>query len=98
MIFHSDHGAQYGSKAFADACYRAGIRRSMGAVGTSADNAAAESFFASLKREILPGRRGWPTARVARLGFYNHRRRHSTIGYLAPVAFEQRSTTLAIAA
>ncbi len=57
-----------------------------------------------LKREVLPGRRGWPTARAARLavfrwlGFYNHRRRHSTIGCLAPVAFEQRSTTLAIAA
>ncbi|MER6549703.1 IS3 family transposase [Streptomyces sp. NPDC001250] len=104
VIFHSDHGAQYGSKAFADACHRAGIRRSTGAVGTSADNAAAESFFASLKREILPGRRGWPTERAARLavfrwlGFYNHRRRHSTIGYLAPVIFEQRSTTLAIAA
>ncbi|MEK8174218.1 integrase core domain-containing protein [Streptomyces sp. M19] len=75
-----------------------------GAVGTSADNSAAESFLASLKREILPGRRGWPTARAARLavfrwvGFYNHRRRHSTISYLAPVAFEQRSTTLASAA
>nr|WP_323377519.1 IS3 family transposase [Streptomyces sp. RB17] len=104
VIFHSDHGAQYGSKAFADACHRAGIRRSTGAVGISADNAAAESFFASLKREILPGRHGWPTERAARLavfrwlGFYNHRRRHSTIGYLAPVVFEQRSTTLVIAA
>lgn len=61
VIFHSDHGAQYGSKAFVDACRTAGIRRSMGAVGSSADNAAAESFFASLKQEILPGRRGWPT-------------------------------------
>lgn len=104
VIFHSDHGAQYGAKTFADTCHRAGIRRSMGAVGTSADNAAAESFLASLKREILPGRRGWPTARAARLavfrwlGFSNHRRRHSPIGYLAPVAVEQRSTTLAIAA
>ncbi|MFK0022650.1 IS3 family transposase [Streptomyces sp. NPDC090798] len=104
VIFHSDHGAQYGSKAFADACHRAGIRRSMGAVGTSADNAAAESFFASLKREILPDQRSWPTEPAARLavfrwlGFYNHRRKHSTIGYLAPVVFEQRSTTLAIAA
>ncbi|WP_375165658.1 integrase core domain-containing protein [Streptomyces sp.] len=101
---HSHHGAQYGSKAFADARCRAGIRRSMGAVGTSADNAAAEWFLASLKREILPGRHGWPTARAVRLavfrwlGFDNHRRGHSTIGYLAPVAFEQRSITLAITA
>ncbi|MFS0695008.1 integrase core domain-containing protein [Streptomyces nitrosporeus] len=85
-------------------CHQAGIRRSMGAVGTSADNAAAESFLASLKREILPGQRGRPTARAARLavlrrlGFYNHQRRHSTIGCLAPVAFEQRSTTLTTAA
>ncbi|MFD8396236.1 integrase core domain-containing protein [Streptomyces sp. NPDC059680] len=96
--------AQYGSKACLNACRQAGIRRSMGAVGTSADNTAAEPFFASLKQEILPDRRGWPSERAARLavfrrlGFYNHRRRHSTIGYLAPVAFEQRSTTLAIAA
>ncbi|MFE2314445.1 transposase [Streptomyces sp. NPDC059441] len=96
VIIHSDHGAQYGAKAFADACHRAGIRRSMGA-----DNAAAESFFASRKREIVTGRHGWPTERAARLavfrwlGFYNHRRRHPTIGYLAPVTFEQRSTTLA---
>ncbi|WP_406841916.1 IS3 family transposase (plasmid) [Streptomyces sp. AHU1] len=58
VIFHSDHGAQYGSEAFAGACRIAGIRRSTGAAGSSADNAAAESFFASLKREILPGRRG----------------------------------------
>ncbi|MFF3416037.1 IS3 family transposase [Streptomyces sp. NPDC002698] len=107
VIFHSDHGAQYESKVFADACHRVGIRRSMGAVGTSADNAAAESFFASLKREILPGRRGWrgwPTEPAARLAvfrwlcFYNHRHRHSTIGCLAPVLFEQGSTTPAIAA
>ncbi|MGW1867053.1 transposase [Streptomyces mauvecolor] len=104
VIFPSDHGARYGAKMFAAVCRSSGIRRSMGAVGTSADNAATESFFASLKREILPGRRGWPTKRVARLavfrrlGFYNHQRRHSTIGHLAPVAYEQRSTKLAIAA
>ncbi|WTP37772.1 IS3 family transposase [Streptomyces mirabilis] len=104
VIFHSDHRAQYGAKAPADACHRAGIRRSMGAVGTSADNAAAKSFFASPKREILPGRHSRPTERAARLamfrwlGFCNHPRRHSTSGYLAPVTFEQRSTTLATTA
>ncbi|MFE4825178.1 integrase core domain-containing protein [Streptomyces sp. NPDC056704] len=104
VIFHSDHGAQYGAKTPADACHRAGIRRPMGAVGTSAGNAAAKSFFASPKHEVLPGRHGRPTERAARLavfrwlGFYNHPRRHSTIGYLAPVTFEQRSTTLATTA
>ena len=108
VIFHSDHGVRCEAKAFADTCRKAGIRRSMGAVGTSADNAAAAEsllrYFASLKREILPSRRGRPAARAARLavfrrlGFCNHRSRHSTIGYLAPGTFEQRSTTLAIAA
>ncbi|WP_406733622.1 transposase [Streptomyces sp. NBC_01794] len=97
-------GRVSGSKAFAAACHTAGIRRSMGAVGSSADNAATELFFASLKRETLPGRRGWATEQPARfavfrrLGFYNHRRRRTAVGYLAPFAFEQRSTTLAIAA
>ncbi|GGJ65819.1 hypothetical protein GCM10010121_090670 [Streptomyces brasiliensis] len=66
VIFHSDHGAQYGSRAFADTCHQAGIRRSMGAVGASADNAAAESFFASLQREILPDRLADRTSRPAR--------------------------------
>jgi transposase InsO family protein len=55
-IFHSDHGAQYSSRAFADACRIAGVTRSMGAVGSSADNAAAESFNASFKRRNPPGR------------------------------------------
>ncbi len=54
-IFHSDHGAQYGARAFADACRAAGVTRSMGAVGSSADNAAAESLNASFTRETLQG-------------------------------------------
>ncbi|GAA2471149.1 hypothetical protein GCM10010388_74700 [Streptomyces mauvecolor] len=71
VIFHSGHGAPYGSKAFTDTCRQAATRRSMEAVGTCADNTAAESFFASLKREILPDGRGrpWPaepTSRSAR--------------------------------
>ncbi|MFI5635431.1 IS3 family transposase [Streptomyces sp. NPDC051664] len=52
-VFHSDHGAQYGSRVFAGLCDQHGVTRSMGAVGTSADNAACESFHASLKRETL---------------------------------------------
>ncbi|MCD7436645.1 DDE-type integrase/transposase/recombinase [Streptomyces lincolnensis] len=50
-IFHSDNGAQYASKEFAKVCSRLGVIRSRGAVGTSADNAAAESFNATLKRD-----------------------------------------------
>jgi len=70
----------------------------MGAVGSSVDNALAESFFASLKREILPVW-GWSTihdARLAvfsRLTFYNTRRRHSALGHLRPTDYATRSTT-----
>ncbi|MEU4173471.1 DDE-type integrase/transposase/recombinase [Streptomyces sp. NPDC026665] len=54
---HSDHGAQYYSRAFAAACRKAGVTQSMSAVGSSADNALAESFNATCKRETLQGRR-----------------------------------------
>lgn len=103
-IFHSDNGAQYASKEFANVCRELGVTRSRGAVGTSADNAAAESFNASLKRETLQGRKRWSGAREARLAVfrwvtrYNTRRRHSALGQISPVAFEQRSVTLAAAA
>lgn len=56
-IFHSDHGAQYSSVEFAALCNRLGVRQSMGAVGSSTDNAAAEAFNATLKRETLQGAR-----------------------------------------
>ena len=103
-IFHSDHGALYTSKDFAALCDRPRRHPIMGAVGTSADNAAAESFNASLKRETLQGAKRWPTARAARLAVfrwatrYNTTRRHSTLGQQCPVTYEQRSTTLALAA
>ncbi len=77
-VFHSDNGAQYASKEFAKVCADLGVIRSRGAVGTSADNAAAESFNATLKRETLQGRKRWPGARAARLAVfrwvtrYNH--------------------------
>jgi transposase InsO family protein len=103
-IFHSDNGAQYASKESANVCRELGVTRSRGAVGTSADNAAAESFNAALKRETLQGRKRWPGAREARLAVfrwvtrYNTRRRHSTLGQISPIAYEQRSVTLAAAA
>ena len=79
----------------------------MGKVGTSADNAMAESFNASLKRETLAGAHGWPDADHARrevfawIVRYNTRRRHSTCAYLSPADCENahhRTTTLALAA
>lgn len=103
-IFHSDNGAQYASKDFAQVCADLGVIRSRGAVGTSADNAAAESFNASLKRETLQGRKSWSGPREARLAVfrwvtrYNTRRRHSSIGQISPIAYEQRSITLTTAA
>jgi transposase InsO family protein len=103
-IFHSDNGAQYASREFAALCDRFGVIRSRGAVGTSADNAAAESFNASMKRETLQGAKRWPGAHAARLAVfrwvtrYNTRRRHSALGQQSPITYEQRSTTLTIAA
>ncbi|WP_396989404.1 IS3 family transposase [Nonomuraea sp. C10] len=96
-IFHADHGAQYTSAEFAKVCAELGVRQSMGAVGSSADNAAAEAFNATLKRETLQGATRWSSAREARLAVfkwitrYNTRRRHSTIGYLSPIDYEQQT-------
>lgn len=95
-LFHSDHGAQYGSRAFADLCTQLGVTRSMGAVGTSADNAACESFHASLKRETLQGAHDYGDATTCRrtvfawLSRYNTRRRHSANGHLSPNEYERR--------
>lgn len=103
-VFHSDHGAQYTSREFASVCAELGIRQSMGAVGTSADNALAESFNAALKRETLRGARRYDGARACRLAVfrwttrYNTRRRHSRLGQQAPVTYEQQSATLTLAA
>ncbi|MFH9669497.1 IS3 family transposase [Streptomyces globisporus] len=107
-IMHTDHGAQYTSRFFAEACRSAGVRQSMSAVGSSADNALAESFNATFKRETLQGRKNWPTEREARLDAfrwlhrYNTRRRHSRLGQRSPIVFENifhhTPTTLAKAA
>jgi transposase InsO family protein len=106
-IMHTDHGAQYTSKAFAAACTAAGVRQSMSAVGSSADNALAESFNATFKRETLQGRRAFANEREARLtsfgwlNRYNTVRRHSRLGQQSPITYESiqaTSTTVAAAA
>lgn len=107
-LFHSDHGAQYTSKEFSTLCKQLGVVQSMGAVGTSADNAACESFHASLKRETLQGDHCYNDTHSARLTVfrwltrYNTRRRHSANGQLSPVDYERRyqqtSATLELAA
>ncbi|WP_443068207.1 IS3 family transposase [Streptomyces sp. NBC_01280] len=97
-IMHTDHGAQCASRAFAEACRSAGVQRSMSAIGSSADNALAESFNATFKRETLQGRKSWPDEGAARLDAfrwlhrYNTRRRHSHLGHRSPIAYEAAST------
>jgi putative transposase len=97
LIHHSDQGSQYVSLSFGQAAREAGIARSMGSKGDAYDNAVAESFFATLKKELVH-RRSWPTRQE--LGtevfdyieaFYNRVRRHSTLGMLAPLEFEKRT-------
>ena len=89
-IFHSDRGCQYTSAEFALFCKRNRVRTSLGRTGVCWDNAAAESFFASLKNEMYYRYR-FPTRARARFAvaeyievFYNRCRLHSTLGYRTP--------------
>lgn len=96
LVHHSDHGSQYTSLAFTTRLAEVGGVVSMGSVGDALDNAACESFFGTLKRELLAGGRVFATRAEARTAvfewlecWYNPRRRHSTLGYLAPLEYEQ---------
>jgi len=90
---------QYTSKDFAKLCADLGVVQSMGGVGSSADNALAESFNASLKREVLRDRSQWPDATTCRrevfrwLARYNLKRRHSRCAYSSPASYEKNHTT-----
>ena len=97
VIHHSDQGSQYTSIEFGHRCREAGVRPSMGSVGDAYDNAMCESFFATLECELL-ARRRFKTQGEARIavfefieGFYNPRRRHSSIGYLSPIDYERHA-------
>jgi len=88
---------QYVSLGFGQKARDAGIAVSMGSKGDCYDNAVAESFFATLKKELVH-RRSWPTRRelISEVfeyieAFYNRQRRHSTLGYLTPEEFENRT-------
>jgi len=94
-ITHSDHGSQYTSWAFGQRLRKASLLGSMGSIGDAYDNALAESFFGTLQRELLD-RHQWRSRRELALAifewieaWYNPRRRHSSIGDLAPIAHEQ---------
>ena len=93
-IHHSDHGSTYTSWTFGQRLREAGLLGSMGSIGDCFDNSVAESFFATLQTELLdrstwPTREGLAQAVFAFIeGFYNPRRRHSTLGYLSPADYE----------
>jgi len=99
VIHHSDQGSQYTSIAFGNRCAEMGVRPSMGSVGDAYDNAMAESFFATLECELVD-RRSFKTKTEARTalftyveGWYNPRRRHSSLGYLSPANYERKHET-----
>lgn len=99
LVHHSDQGSQYVALTFGHAAGDAGIAVSMGSVGDCFDNAVSESFFATLKKDLI-NRRSWPTKAELRgevfsyvEEFYNPIRLHSRLGYLSPIVFEKRALT-----
>lgn len=96
LLHHSDRGSQYWALAYQHRLTIHGIRCSMSRPGNCWDNAVVESFFATLKTELCFNGHPFSTRQEARTaifeyveGFYNRARRHSTLGYLSPVEFEQ---------
>ena len=103
-IVHSDRGSQFRSRAFVKILADNGMKGSMGRVGACADNAAMESFFALLQKNVL-NRHRWSTKQQLRLaivlwieGSYHRKRRQRRLGKLTPVEFEIMDQTAALAA
>jgi transposase InsO family protein len=96
VIFHSDRGCQYTSAAFASLASENGVTLSLGRTGQCWDNALSESFFASLKGELID-LQAWPTRASARraiveyIAWYNGTRLHSTLGYRSPAEYEEHN-------
>ncbi|GLP75202.1 hypothetical protein TUM20983_23120 [Mycobacterium antarcticum] len=104
VIFHADRGTQYTSGQLARFVRRHDIAQSVGRTGVRWDNAQAESFWSTIKSEFYH-KYYWPTKNAARLAVgdsiervYNRRRRHSKLGMISPVEFENRHTQTAQAA
>ena len=97
LIHHSDRGTQYASTEYRQALHAAGFRPSMSRRADCYDNAPMESFFHTLKTELIHHRQ-YATRNEAERdifayveGFYNQTRRHSAIGYISPVEMELKS-------
>ena len=95
-IHHSDRGVQYASQAYRQALQELGFRQSMSRKGDCWDNAVAESFFGTLEQELVPDE-PWRNLAAARSavstyihGYYNAIRRHSKLGQVSPIDFEQQ--------
>lgn len=104
VVFHADRGCQYTSTQLAEVTAALGLSQSVGRTGVCWDNAAAESFWSTLKTEYYD-RHHWATKAEAKQGVgawieqrYNRLRRHSSIGMVSPVAFEQALAGKQIAA
>lgn len=104
-VAHSDHGSQYTSWAFGKRLRDAGLLGSMGSIGDAYDNAVAESFFSTVQRELLDERARWDTRQELALalfewieGWYNTKRRHTSIGSVSPIDYEAAAATAAAAA
>lgn len=96
LVHHSDRGVQYASEAYRQRLAAAGVVPSMSRRGNCYDNAALESFWSSLKRELVH-RTQFATRAQARAAvfkwieiFYNRERLHSALGYQSPVDFETK--------
>ncbi|MCX6153084.1 MAG: integrase core domain-containing protein [Candidatus Kapabacteria bacterium] len=94
LIFHFDRGSQYASNEVKALLNKAGIRQSMSSTGNCYDNATAESFFHTLKTELVYFEQ-YQSRKEAELsifeyieGFYNRNRKHSSLKYLSPDQFE----------
>lgn len=103
-VAHSDHGSNYTSWAFGRRLRAAGLLGSMGTIGDAFDNAMAESFFGTLQLELLDRQR-WATRRQLALaifewieGWYNPRRRHTSLGMLSPIDYEGHAARPLVAA
>lgn len=97
LIFHTDRGSQFSSDRVKQILQSNGIQQSMGAKGTCYDNAVLESFFSTLKKELIYREKYQDVDDLEKSLFeyieifYNRQRKHSTLGYLSPFEFESKN-------